>query len=214
MHLKVFVKLKKNTKNPLVWAKNQKNQKTQKTQKKPKKTQKTPLGWVFKKKPGFFPTLPQTDKHLPQSPFTGQFFLDDDILYCLLCVLSFSGLGVTAEKDYVDPFIKHNNNTLLVGCHEDKLKFHNVVKNQSESLAPLLHDFKVSTIGLLFSLLSSSKKDRFFFTSVIHKKKIWKISGCANFSPAHGLHFIAFVAYSKWNYMKKILRKVKGLPLS
>jgi hypothetical protein len=38
MHLKVFVKLKKNLKTPLVWAKNpknpKKNKKTQKTQKK------------------------------------------------------------------------------------------------------------------------------------------------------------------------------------
>ncbi len=31
---------------------------------------------------------PQTDKQLPQSPFTGN-FLDDDILHCLLLVLSF-----------------------------------------------------------------------------------------------------------------------------
>ncbi len=31
---------------------------------------------------------PQTDKHLPQSPFTDQ-FLDDDILNCPLWVLSF-----------------------------------------------------------------------------------------------------------------------------
>jgi hypothetical protein len=48
MHLKVFVKLKKNPKNPLVWAK--------KPLKKPKNP-KNPLGWVFLKKPGFFPTL-------------------------------------------------------------------------------------------------------------------------------------------------------------
>ncbi len=34
---------------------------------------------------------PQTEKHLPQSPFTGQFFLDVDILYCLVWVLSFYG---------------------------------------------------------------------------------------------------------------------------
>jgi hypothetical protein len=54
MHLKVFMKLKKKPKNPLVWAKNPKKTK------KPKKTQKTPkktLGWFFFK-PGFFPTLP------------------------------------------------------------------------------------------------------------------------------------------------------------
>ena len=31
--------------------------KTQKNPKKPKKPQKNPLGWVFLKKPGFFPTL-------------------------------------------------------------------------------------------------------------------------------------------------------------
>jgi hypothetical protein len=31
------------------------------------------------------------DKHLPQRPFTGQYFLDDDILHCLLWVLSFYG---------------------------------------------------------------------------------------------------------------------------
>jgi hypothetical protein len=31
---------------------------------------------------------PQTDKHLPQIPFTDH-FLDGDILHCLLCVLSF-----------------------------------------------------------------------------------------------------------------------------
>ncbi len=33
---------------------------------------------------------PRTDKHLPQSLFTGQ-FLEDDILHCLLRVLSFFG---------------------------------------------------------------------------------------------------------------------------
>jgi hypothetical protein len=32
-----------------------------------------------------------SDKHLPQSPFTGQFFLDDNILHCILWVLSFNG---------------------------------------------------------------------------------------------------------------------------
>jgi hypothetical protein len=38
--------------------KTQKNpRKPNKTQKKPKKTQKNPPGWVFNKKPGFFPTL-------------------------------------------------------------------------------------------------------------------------------------------------------------
>ncbi len=51
----------KNPKNPLVWAKKtKKTQKKPKNPKKPKKTQKTqknPLGWVFLKKPGFFPTL-------------------------------------------------------------------------------------------------------------------------------------------------------------
>ncbi len=26
---------------------------------------------------------PQTDKHKPQSPFTGQFFLDDEVIYAL-----------------------------------------------------------------------------------------------------------------------------------
>jgi len=63
MHLKVFLKLNKNPKNSLFWANIfLKNQKTQKKTKKPikkQKTQKNPLGWVFKKKPGFyfFPTL-------------------------------------------------------------------------------------------------------------------------------------------------------------
>ncbi len=40
---------------------------------------------------GIWVSGPQTDKHLPQSPFTGQFFLDDDILHCLLSVLSVYG---------------------------------------------------------------------------------------------------------------------------
>jgi hypothetical protein len=61
MHLKVFVKLKKKPKNPLVWAK--KHKKTQKNPKKPKKNQKNPkklkknrwAGFFFK--PVFFPTL-------------------------------------------------------------------------------------------------------------------------------------------------------------
>jgi hypothetical protein len=58
MHLKVFVKLKKNPKNLLVQAKKpKKTQKNPKNPKKPKKNQKNPLGWVFFKKPGFFPTL-------------------------------------------------------------------------------------------------------------------------------------------------------------
>jgi hypothetical protein len=48
----------KNPKNPLVRAKKpKKTQKKTKNPKKPKKTQKNPLGWVFLKKPGFFPTL-------------------------------------------------------------------------------------------------------------------------------------------------------------
>jgi hypothetical protein len=61
MHLKVFLKLKKNPKNSLFWAnickKNQKTQKTQKHRKTPKtlKNQKNPLGWVFQKQnQGFF----------------------------------------------------------------------------------------------------------------------------------------------------------------
>ncbi len=59
MHLKVFVKLKKKPKNPLVWAKKpKKTLKNPKNPKKPKKTQKNPkkptgLGF-FKKNPGFF----------------------------------------------------------------------------------------------------------------------------------------------------------------
>jgi hypothetical protein len=61
MHLKVFVKLKNTLKTPSSGQKNpkkpKKTQKTQKNPKKPKKTQKNPLGWVFLKKPGFFPTL-------------------------------------------------------------------------------------------------------------------------------------------------------------
>ncbi len=61
MHLKVFVKLKKTLKTLSSGQKNPKKpketQKTQKNPKKPKKTQKNPLGWVFLKKPGFFPTL-------------------------------------------------------------------------------------------------------------------------------------------------------------
>jgi hypothetical protein len=52
MHLKVFVKLKKKPKNPLVWAK--KPKKTQKTQKTQKKNQKNPLGWFFLKKTRVF----------------------------------------------------------------------------------------------------------------------------------------------------------------
>jgi hypothetical protein len=55
LKLKVFVKLKKKPKNPLVWAK--KPQKTPKKQKKQKK--KKPTGLVFlKKKPGFFQPCP------------------------------------------------------------------------------------------------------------------------------------------------------------
>ena len=36
-------------------------EKTRKNPKKPEKTQKKPLGWVFSKKPGFFPTLTLRD---------------------------------------------------------------------------------------------------------------------------------------------------------
>ncbi len=54
MHLKVFVKLKKNLKTLSSGQKNPKKpKKTQKTQKSPKK----PTGLGFLKKPGFFPTL-------------------------------------------------------------------------------------------------------------------------------------------------------------
>jgi hypothetical protein len=50
MHLKVFLKLKKK---PKTLSSGQKNpKKPKKTQKK----QKNPLGWVFLKKPRFFPT--------------------------------------------------------------------------------------------------------------------------------------------------------------
>jgi hypothetical protein len=55
MHPKVFVKLKKTLKTLSSGQKNPK--KPKKNPKKPKKTQKNPLGWVFLKKPGFFPTL-------------------------------------------------------------------------------------------------------------------------------------------------------------
>jgi hypothetical protein len=47
MHLKVFLKLKKTPKNPLVWAKNPKKPKNPINPKKP-------TGLSFKKKPGFF----------------------------------------------------------------------------------------------------------------------------------------------------------------
>ncbi len=40
---------------------------------------------------GVWGSGPQTDKHLPQSPFTGSLFLDEDILHCLLWVLSVYG---------------------------------------------------------------------------------------------------------------------------
>jgi hypothetical protein len=57
MHLKVFLKLKKN---PKTLSSGQKNPKNPKKPKKPKKNQKT--HWVGfkkkKKKTGFFPTLP------------------------------------------------------------------------------------------------------------------------------------------------------------
>jgi hypothetical protein len=71
MHLKVFVKLKKNLKT--LSSGQKKTKKTQKNPKKPKKPQKNqkkpknPLGWVFLKKPGFFPTLWQTRQiHSPR----------------------------------------------------------------------------------------------------------------------------------------------------
>jgi hypothetical protein len=39
---------------------------------------------------GVWGSGPRTDKHLPQSPFTGQsIFLDDDILHCLLLFIRF-----------------------------------------------------------------------------------------------------------------------------
>jgi hypothetical protein len=54
MHLKVFVKLKKTLKTLSSGQKTQKKQKTTKNPKKNQKTQKKPLGWVLKKKTGFF----------------------------------------------------------------------------------------------------------------------------------------------------------------
>ncbi len=61
MHLKVFVKLKKTLKTLSSGPRNPKKpKKTQKNPKNPKTTknnQKNPLGWVFLKKTGFFPTL-------------------------------------------------------------------------------------------------------------------------------------------------------------
>jgi hypothetical protein len=55
MHLRVFLKLKKNPENSLFWANIFK--KNPKKQKKTKKNKKNPLGWVIKKKTGFLPTL-------------------------------------------------------------------------------------------------------------------------------------------------------------
>jgi hypothetical protein len=76
MHPKVFVKLKKTLKPSRPGKKTPKNpKKPKKTQKNPKKTQKNPLGWVFKKKTGFFPTLawldpdPVLDRHQNRSQF-------------------------------------------------------------------------------------------------------------------------------------------------
>jgi hypothetical protein len=57
MHLKVFMKLEKTLKSLSSGQKNPKNPK------KPKKPQKNPLGWVFLKKPGFFPTLMRPAKY-------------------------------------------------------------------------------------------------------------------------------------------------------
>jgi hypothetical protein len=62
MHLKVFMKLKKSLKTLSSGQKNPK--KPKKPKKKQKKTQKNPLGWVFLKKPGFFPTLVASKKKI------------------------------------------------------------------------------------------------------------------------------------------------------
>jgi hypothetical protein len=66
MHLKVFVKLKKNPKNPLVWAKKpKKNPKNPKNPKKPKK----PTGLdFFKKNPGFFQPCYNAPLCIPSLP--------------------------------------------------------------------------------------------------------------------------------------------------
>jgi hypothetical protein len=53
--LKTLSSGQKNPKNP------KKPKKPKKTQKNPKKPKKNPLGWVFLKKPGFFPTLTRSD---------------------------------------------------------------------------------------------------------------------------------------------------------
>jgi hypothetical protein len=59
MHLKVFLKLKKNPKTLSSGQKKPKNLKKPKNPKKKQKNQKNPLGWfLYIKKPGFFPTLP------------------------------------------------------------------------------------------------------------------------------------------------------------
>jgi hypothetical protein len=44
---------------------------------------------VCKEGGGVWSTGPQTDKHLPQSPFSGQIFLDDDIFALLSMSLIF-----------------------------------------------------------------------------------------------------------------------------
>jgi hypothetical protein len=52
----------------------QKNpKKPKKPQKNPKKTQKNPLGWVFLKKPGFFPTLKNSKKNCDSYYFVTRF---------------------------------------------------------------------------------------------------------------------------------------------
>ncbi len=64
MHLKVFVKLKKPYKPSRLGKKTQKTPKKPKKPKKTQKNQKNPLGWVFLKKPGFFPTLCEPDMRI------------------------------------------------------------------------------------------------------------------------------------------------------
>ncbi len=68
MHLKVFMKLEKTRKTLSSGQKNPKKpKKPKKTQKNPKKPKKTHWAGLFKKKPGFFPTLGDPDPDLHQN---------------------------------------------------------------------------------------------------------------------------------------------------
>jgi hypothetical protein len=93
---------------------------------------------------GVWDSGPQTDKHLPQVPLQVN-FLDDDILHCLLWVLSFYAVQYTHSKYIVYPiqpnsiFVQPSDFTHNVAAWTTTAFLHGIVKIYTVVYCILLH---------------------------------------------------------------------------